>query len=104
MKAIHNLGDMVGWYDTCCVKLVKDNENESNSQPSQRGCFRPSGCVKLVKDNENESNSQQLRSIAGCCISCVGLVKDNENESNSQRGWSYECRGYRCVKFTNKYP
>ena len=41
-----------------CVKLVKDNENESNSQ-HRVGIF-PSdpGCVKLVKDNENESNSQ----------------------------------------------
>ena len=87
-----------------CVKLVKDNENESNSQLIFKLPIILVSCVKLVKDNENESNSQQLRSIAGCCISCVGLVKDNENESNSQRGWSYECRGYRCVKFTNKYP
>ena len=86
------------------MKLVKDNENESNSQRSLEYEIQTHRCVKLVKDNENESNSQQLRSIAGCCISCVGLVKDNENESNSQRGWSYECRGYRCVKFTNKYP
>ena len=86
------------------MKLVKDNENESNSQLQDDRQLLSLRCVKLVKDNENESNSQQLRSIAGCCISCVGLVKDNENESNSQRGWSYECRGYRCVKFTNKYP
>ena len=41
-----------------CVKLVKDNENESNSQPVALGDAGSPGCVKLVKDNENESNSQ----------------------------------------------
>ena len=42
------------------MKLVKDNENESNSQ---QGCVKVDNgvrCVKLVKDNENESNSQRL--------------------------------------------
>ena len=41
-----------------CVKLVKDNENESNSQLLSRRMREAKRCVKLVKDNENESNSQ----------------------------------------------
>ena len=46
-----------------CVKLVKDNENESNSQPFRSRLTLSSSCVKLVKDNENESNSQ----LVDCC-------------------------------------
>ena len=66
------------------MKLVKDNENESNSQlgawvGAGAGC-----CVKLVKDNENESNSQHHGSMGQKLGRCVKLVKDNENESNSQ--------------------
>ena len=41
-----------------CVKLVKDNDNESNSQRSQGKVVDTGSCVKLVKDNDNESNSQ----------------------------------------------
>ena len=40
------------------MKLVKDNENESNSQHKALDVVDGLGCVKLVKDNENESNSQ----------------------------------------------
>ena len=67
-----------------CVKLVKDNENESNSQLRIVSSAISIGCVKLVKDNENESNSQLIVSPRNGKIGCVKLVKDNENESNSQ--------------------
>ena len=46
------------------MKLVKDNENESNSQPVSMPIQIMSSCVKLVKDNENESNSQRVESDA----------------------------------------
>ena len=66
------------------MKLVKDNENESNSQLLPHGACAASRCVKLVKDNENESNSQQAMHTGRLHHRCVKLVKDNENESNSQ--------------------
>ena len=66
------------------MKLVKDNENESNSQHSSVSVVGYLSCVKLVKDNENESNSQLLPHGACAASRCVKLVKDNENESNSQ--------------------
>ena len=43
------------------MKLVKDNDNESNSQQGERWIRESHRCVKLVKDNDNESNSQQGR-------------------------------------------
>ena len=85
MKAIHNsLGYKIDLLDRC-VKLVKDNENESNSQLANRGSSLNVRCVKLVKDNENESNSQPSSRSSSRWVRCVKLVKDNENESNSQR-------------------
>ena len=66
------------------MKLVKDNENESNSQPSWFVPPTGASCVKLVKDNESESNSQQAMHTGRLHHRCVKLVKDNENESNSQ--------------------
>ena len=66
------------------MKLVKDNENESNSQLALAKGAAAESCVKLVKDNENESNSQLLKYDTAWHKGCVKLVKDNENESNSQ--------------------
>ena len=66
------------------MKLVKDNENESNSQPAFVAFVAAACCVKLVKDNENESNSQLSAVLLMVVPRCVKLVKDNENESNSQ--------------------
>ena len=66
------------------MKLVKDNENESNSQLIFKLPLILVSCVKLVKDNENESNSQHHGSMGQKLGRCVKLVKDNENESNSQ--------------------
>ena len=52
------------------MKLVKDNENESNSQHVHMLPYMPLCCVKLVKDNENESNSQRV----GCGFTAQGVV------------------------------
>ena len=71
------------------MKLVKDNENESNSQLKTVMLTVPPCCVKLVKDNENESNSQLVETMWKLLESCVKLVKDNENESNSQLSLPY---------------
>ena len=61
MKAIHNTywsnyGTLTTVYD------VKDNENESNSQPKKTS-LGLNGTVYDVKDNENESNSQRNFSL-----------------------------------------
>ena len=84
MKAIHNHSRCRLVVRGGCVKLVKDNENESNSQHPHRADMPKTCCVKLVKDNENESNSQLIHDADALRVSCVKLVKDNENESNSQ--------------------
>ena len=60
MKAIHNCRRQTIFVDKRCVKLVKDNENESNSQQAECDEDDEYCCVKLVKDNENESNSQPI--------------------------------------------
>ena len=66
MKAIHNLNVAERCVTERCVKLVKDNENESNSQRVGVMPDETERCVKLVKDNENESNSQPLK-MQTCC-------------------------------------
>ena len=70
MKAIHNCRDEHDNDSIRCVKLVKDNENESNSQHIGNRTLIRSSCVKLVKDNENESNSQRV----GCGFTAQGVV------------------------------
>ena len=54
-----------------CVKLVKDNENESNSQHCKKCYVDSKSCVKLVKDNENESNSQPTQDADLLCVEVV---------------------------------
>ena len=68
-----------------CDWSVKDNDNESNSQPPLLFHYLLSCCDWSVKDNDNESNSQQVKCLTLLQMCCDWSVKDNDNESNSQR-------------------
>ena len=67
-----------------CDWSVKDNDNESNSQPPSCRIILKFCCDWSVKDNDNESNSQQCSTTRESCPCCDWSVKDNDNESNSQ--------------------
>ena len=67
-----------------CDWSVKDNDNESNSQPKGHFSLPCVCCDWSVKDNDNESNSQLTFFFPFGYLSCDWSVKDNDNESNSQ--------------------
>lgn len=62
-----------------CDWSVKDNDNESNSQPRWTVLSYITGCDWSVKDNE--SNSQQSKDALVRWFGCDWSVQDNDDLS-----------------------